>query len=156
MNAPDFIRVGGVLYRARSSQEGTPATPEYVQYKGHPYTLAALPHVVSTVHNAISAMQRALHDAAVGEDAIEQLVDLQKLVGGPRADYGLAGQMWAQIQPGILDLMGQLDGEAKRTFGRAALGLDDALSDLLKTKSAAVPTLPPYITVSTHLYRLRQ
>jgi hypothetical protein len=143
MNAPDFIRVGGVLYRARSSQK-----------RKRPI-LAALPHVLSIVNNAISSMQRVLHDANVGEADIEKLRALQDTVSS-RKDYALANRLWANIQSSVLALTDELDGEAKRMFGRAALGLDDALSALLKTKGAAAPVLPPYITVGTQLYRLRR
>ena len=153
MSAPVFIRVGGVLYRARESQPK--ATPAQVRYQGKLYKLAAEPQVQSSAGNAISTMQRILHDTDMGEGAIKQLAALREALIAKK--YSIAAPMWAAIQPGILHLMDKLEGPIKSQFGRAALDLDDSLVNLEKTvRRGSKEQLPPYVTVGGHLYRLRK
>ena len=143
MNAPDFIRVGGILYRAR--------TPQTVE--------AALPHVQSNASNALAALLRVLHDANVGEESIPQLVALSEALRDK--NYPIAARIWSSIQDGIFPIMDKLEGGARNMFGRAAGDLDEALDNLMKTVKTEEPTTaaaprPDYITVGEHLYRLRQ
>ncbi len=145
MNAPDFIRVGGVLYRAR--------IPQSVE--------AALPNVQSNAKSALSALMRALHDANVGAEEIPKLTALDEAISG--SNFPIAARTWASIQEGVLDVVRAMEkGPARNMLSRAALSLDDALTSLAQTATtAAAPitageTLPSYITVGTDLYRLRK
>jgi hypothetical protein len=154
MNTPEFIRVGGVLYRARRMQ--APVPEQQVRYKGSTYKQAAEPHVQTNASNAIVVLQRILHDANVGEGAIQQLVALREALMA--RNYPIAVRLWASIQPSVLSLVDELDGGLRNQFGRAALELDSSLTNLDKTtgpREAAAP-LPSYVTVDGHLYRLRK
>ncbi len=134
MNAPELISVGGVLYRARVEKQ------------------AAQPHVQSHAGNAIVALLRILHDAGVGEGTVDQLVALREAITAK--NYPIAARLWSSIQPSVLSSVEQLEGSARDQFGRAALDLDEHLTNLAKT--AAAQELPLYLTVGDALYRRRK
>lgn len=154
MGTTEFIRVDGILYRARAQQS---AAPQYVEHKGQRYKLANLPLVHSRAANLIAGMQRLLHDEHVDDKRVlDQLNALRDALKG--REYGVASRIWGAIQPSVLSLMDHLQGPARNAFGKQALDLDDVLTGLEKTvkKEAAAPALPSYVTVDGHLYRLRR
>jgi len=128
-STPDFIRVGGVLYRARRPSP----PPEFLKYAGATYRLAALPQVQSHAVTYVDTLQRILHEAGVGDLVIQQLTALKEAVLARK--HRIAHGIWSSIRPGIMDALAQLQGDQRAKFGKDALALDEFLSSLPKAES---------------------
>ena len=130
MNTPEFIRVGGVLYRAKPKKAAPP--PKELRYAGALYRLAARPQVQSHAANDVQEMLSTLHESGA-VDASSPVLQALKGVKDAilKEDFVKAREEWVKIKnKEILALVNQLKAPFKQRFTLAVINLDDNLIGL--------------------------